>query len=170
MNNYLVEGNIAYDAHTFLLGGGQPSHGIRVLTNCFYGVPVQLGYNAPTNEDCEVRGNLIVDSGLSINRFKRVVREDNLILATNDARPGGARVFFRVNKYDSRRANLAIFNWERQSSVVVDVSPLLKPGDAFRLLNPRGFFGQPILTGRAAGPSIKAPMDGEFAAFVVMKE
>lgn len=170
VNNYLVEGNIAYDAHTFLLGGGQPSHGIRVLTNCFYGVPVQLGYNAPTNEDCEVRGNLIVDSGLSINRFKRVVSEDNLILARNDARPGGARVFFRVNKYDSRRANLAIFNWERQSSVVVEVSRLLKPGDGFRLLNPRDFFGQPILTGRAAGPSIKVPMDGEFAAFVVMKE
>jgi hypothetical protein len=170
VNNYLVEGNIAYDAHTFLIGGGKPSHGIRVLTNCFFGVPVQLGYNAPTNEDCEVRGNLIVNAGLSINRFNRVVREDNLILANSDARPGGARVFFRVNKYDSRRANLAIFNWERQSTVAVDVSPLLKPGEGFRLLNPRDFFGQPILTGKAAGPSVKVPMDGEFAAFVAMKE
>ena len=50
------------------------------------------------------------------------------------------------------------------------MSPLLKPGDAFRLLNPRDFFGQPILTGRAAGPSINVPVDGEFAAFVMLKE
>jgi hypothetical protein len=170
VNNYLVEGNIAYNAHTFLLGGGRPSHGIRVLTNYFYGVPVQLGYDAPTNEDCEVRCNLLVDSGLSINRFHRVVKEDNLILARNDARPGGAKVVLRLNKYNPRRANLAVFNWERRAAVVVDVSSLLKPGDKFRLLNPRDFFGQPVLTGRAAGPFLNVPMDGEFAAFVVMKE
>jgi hypothetical protein len=170
VNNYLVEGNIAYNAHTFLLGGGRPSHGIRVLTNYFYGVPVQLGYDAPTNEDCEVRCNLLVDSGLSINRFHRVVKEDNLIFARNDARPGGAKVVLRLNKYNPRRANLAVFNWERRAAVVVDVSGLLKPGDKFRLLNPRDFFGQPVLTGRAAGPFLNVPMDGEFASFVVMKE
>jgi Right handed beta helix region len=170
VNNYRVEGNIAYDAHTFLIGGGKPSHGIQVLTNCFCRVPVQLGYDAPTNRDCEVRGNLIVDSGLTINRFERVVSEDNLILGNNDPRPGAMRVFLRVNKYDPRRANLAICNWERESSVVVNVSPLLKPGDEFRLLNPRDFFGPPILTGRATGPSIKVPMHGEFSAFVLLKE
>ncbi len=170
VNNYRVEGNIAYDAHTFLIGGGKPSHGIKLLANCFYHVPVQLGYNAPTNRDCEVRGNLIVDSGLTINRFERVVSEDNLILGKNDPRAGATKVFFRLNKYDPRRANLAIFNWGRQPSVVVEMSPLLKPGDEFRLLNPRDFFGPPALTGRAEGPSIKVPMDGEFSAFVVLKE
>jgi hypothetical protein len=170
VNNYRVEGNIAYDAHTFLIGGGKPSHGIRVLTNFFYGVPVQLGYNAPTNEDCEVRGNLVVDSTLIINRFKSAVSEDNLILAKNDPRPSGTKVFFRVNKYDPCRANMAIFNWDRQSTVAVDVSSLLKAGDKFRLLNPRSFYGPPILSGRATGPSITVPMDTEFAAFVVMKD
>ena len=73
-----------------------------------------------------------MNSGLSINRFNRVVREDNLILTKDEARPGGERVVLRLNKYDSRRANLAIFNWERQSTVVLDVSRLLKPGDRFR--------------------------------------
>ena len=106
----------------------------------------------------------------AINRFHHVVSEDNLTLAKTDPRPGGMRVFLRVNKYDPRRANLAIFNWERQSPVVLDVSALLKPGDQFRLLNPRDFFGPPILTGRATGSSIKVRMNGEFAAFVLMKE
>ncbi len=117
-----------------------------------------------------MRGNLIVDSGLTINRFERVVSEGNVIIGKNDPRPGTAKVLFRVDKYDPRCANLAIYNWEGQSSVVVDVSPLLKVGDEFRLLNPRDFFGPPILTGRATGPSIKVPMQGEFSAFVLLKE
>jgi hypothetical protein len=170
VNNYRVEGNIAYDAHTFLIGGGKPSHGIQVLTNCFYGVPVQLGCNAPTNQDCEVRGNVTVSAGLSINRFESVISESNVILAENNPRASGTRVVFRVNKYDPRRANLAIFNWDRQSTVDVDVSALLKAGDRFRLLNPRDFYGPPILTGKATGSTIKVPVDGEFAALVVMKE
>ena len=170
VNNYRVEGNIAYDAHTFLIGGGKPSHGIRLLTNCFYSVPVQLGYNAPTNQDCEVRGNVIEDAGLAINRFESVVSEGNLILAKDDQRPSGAKVFFRVNKYDPRRANLAIFNWDRQPSVDVDVSALLKPGDRFRLLNPRDFYGSPVLSGNLAGPKIKVTMEGEFTAFVLIKD
>ncbi len=170
VNNYRVEGNIAYDAHTFLIGGGKPSHGIQVLTNCFYGVPVQLGYGARTNENCEVRDNVIVNADLTINRFKSVVSEGNQIVAKDDPRPGGSRVFLRVNKYDPHRANVAIFNWERQSSVDVDVSTLLTIGDSFRLMNPRDFYGMPVLTGKVAGPKIKVPMDGEFAAFVLIKE
>ncbi len=82
----------------------------------------------------------------------------------------GTRWKSSLNQYDPRRAHLAIFNWERKPSVAVEVSPLLKPGDPFRLLNPRDFFGPALLTGRAAGPSIHVPMGDEFAAFVLMKE
>lgn len=107
---------------------------------------------------------------MKINRFKSVVSEDNLILANNEPKPSGTKVILRVNKYDPRRANVALFNWSRQSTVDVDVSALLKAGDGFRLLNPRDFYGSPVLTGRVSGPKIKVPMDGEFAAFVLMKE
>ncbi len=54
--------------------------------------------------------------------------------------------------------------------MAVDVSGLLKPGDHFRLLDPRNFYGEPVLAGRATGPRINVPMDGEFAAFVLMNE
>ncbi len=169
LNNYLVVGNIAYNAHTFLIGGGKPSHGIQVLSNCFYGVPVQLGYNAATNGDCELRGNLFVDSGLAIKRFHQVINEGNVLLTRDDPRPGEVRVVLRLNKYDSRRANLAILNWPRQATVPVDLSSLLKPGDRFRVLNPRDLFGPPILTGTATGSSINVPVEGEFACFVVIR-
>ena len=38
VDNYLVAGNIAYAADTFLIGGGRPSHNIRVRDNVLHGV------------------------------------------------------------------------------------------------------------------------------------
>jgi hypothetical protein len=170
VNNYRVEGNIAYAAHTFLIGGGKPSHGIRMLTNFFHDVPVQLGYSAPTNEDCEVRGNIFLGGSLSINRFWKVVKEDNLTIGNNDPRPNGARVILRPNKYDPGRANLVVFNWDKQPSTAVNLRPFLKAGDRFRLLNPRHFYGPPVVAGSVTERAIAVPVAGEFAAFVVIKE
>ena len=48
--NYTVEGNIAYDGGTFVLGGGHPSRGIRVHDNVPHGVARQLGYAAPSTK------------------------------------------------------------------------------------------------------------------------
>ena len=81
VDHYTVEGNIAYAAGTFLIGGGRPSRGIRVRDNVLHGVAMQLGYAAPSNEDCVGRDNLIIDGGLSINRFSRVDNQGNLVLA-----------------------------------------------------------------------------------------
>jgi hypothetical protein len=170
VDHYLVEGNVAWNAHTFLLGGGKPSHGIRLLTNFFYGVPVQLGYSAPTNDDCEVRGNSIANAGLTINRFGRVLKADNTVFGKNDPRPKTNQAILRPNKYEPRRANLVIFNWEGKATVTVDATGFLKAGESFRLLDPRGFFGKPVMVGKAAAPSITVPMSGEFGAFVLMRE
>lgn len=169
VDNYLAEGNICYNAGTFLIGGGKPSHNIRVFNNVLYGVNLQLGYNAPFNEDCEVRNNIIVNGGLSINKFNRVVNEGNLIIAKSTPRPSGSRVILRPNKYDPNRAHLAIFNWDGKSSVHVDAGAFLKRGDRFRLMNPRDFFGKPVMEGVYDGKKIVVPMLGEFAAFVILK-
>ena len=170
VNNYLAEGNVAYHAGTFLIGGGRPSHGIRVFTNFLYGANLQLGYSAPTNEDCIVRGNLIVNGSLSVNRFGRVVNEDNLVFTKSAPRPTRPRVVLRPNKYDPRRAHLAVFNWEKRASVAVDLSAFLQAGERFRLLNPRDFFGQPVLSATLSSQPVSVPVEGEFAAFVVLKE
>src|SRR5437899_265493 len=58
VDNYVVEGNICYDGGTFLVGGGRPSRNIRVSNNYLHGVSMQIGYDAPHNEDCEVRENV----------------------------------------------------------------------------------------------------------------
>jgi hypothetical protein len=169
VNNFLVVGNIVYNANTFLIGGGKPSHGIRVFDNVLYGAPMQLGYSAPRNDDCEVRDNIIINSGLSINKFEKVVNEGNVILAKGGPRPQGVRVILRPNKYDRHRAHLIVLNWEKQLEVDVDPGTFLKAGDHYRLLDPRDFFGKPVLTGSADGRPIHLPMKGEFAAFVLIK-
>ncbi len=170
VDNYLVEGNICYNAGPFLIGGGKPSHNIRVLDNFLYGVRTQLGYDAPYNEDCEVRHNVIVRGDLSINGYRKVVNEGNLVIGKADPLPSGTRVILRRNRYDPRRANLALYNFDRKPVVEVDASPVLRRGDRFRLMDPRDFFGKPALAGIYEGHPIRVPVAGEFAAFVLLKD
>lgn len=169
VNNYHIEGNIVYNANAFLVGGGRPSKHIRVLNNYLYGPTMLIGYG-PFNEDCEVSHNVIVNNTLAINKYKKVVQEGNEIIAINAPRPKGARIVLRANKYDTNRANLAIFNWEKKAQVPVDAGTFLKKGDAYRLQNPRAFFGPAVLSGTYDGTPIPVPTPGEFAAFVILRE
>jgi hypothetical protein len=170
VNNYQVEGNICYNGGRFLIGGGRPSHGIRVFDNILYSIGMQLGYDAPHNEDCELRRNLIVHADLSIKDYRQVVNEDNLVLGEKAARPTGTRVTLRPNRYDANRAHLALFNWGRHPMVAVDVSRFLKKGDRFRLMDPRDFYGRPAFTGRYTGGLVRVPVSEVFAAFVLIRE
>ncbi|HUT36370.1 MAG TPA: hypothetical protein VNE39_22980 [Planctomycetota bacterium] len=170
VDNYLITVNIAYGLGTFLVGGGKPSHNIRVLGNYLHNVSMQIGYNAPENEDCEVRDNVIVNGGLSINKYKKAVNEGNLVLAKGAKRPAGAKAVLIPSKHNPARAHLAIYNWDGATEVQVPVAPFLKPGDAFRLYDPKDLFGKPVLEGKCGGENISVPVSGEFAAFVIFKE
>ncbi len=172
VDNYLVTGNICYDGGRFLIGGGRPSRNIRVLKNYLFNVGMQIGYSAPHNEDCEVRDNVIVGGGLHIRNYKKAVNEGNLVLAKGDPRPEGsvARFEMRPNRYDRQRLHVAIFNWAKKPNVELLPLPLLEPGDRYRLMNPRDFFGKPVVAGTFQDTPIRVPVKGEFAAFVLLKE
>lgn len=169
VDDYLVEGNILYDGGPLLIGGDRPSHDIRVRDNSLYNASLRLGRGAPS-EDCEVRGNVVVNGDLTITKFKQVDERDNLVVGWKAPRPAGARVVLRPNKYDPRRANLAVYNWEKKPTVPVDPGRFLKAGDRYRLMNPKDFFGKPVLAGAYDGESIAVPVAGEFGAFVLLKE
>jgi hypothetical protein len=162
VDNFLVEENIAFDQGPFLIGGGRPSRGIRVLRNVLYGVNLRIGSGAD-NVDCEVRDNRVVKGDLAIEKFQSVIEEGNL----QDLPDRQAVVF--ANKYDPNRAHLAVFNGLKQAAIHVDVSAFLKPGDPYRLINPNDYFGRPVLTGTCSDSSISIPMYGEFAPFVLIK-
>ena len=170
VDNYLLEGNVCFQTGNFLVGGGKPSHGIKVIGNFLWKVSMQLGYSAPFNEDCEVRDNVILDGGLTINKFKQVLNEGNLVLAKGSPHPATNRVILRPNRYEPRRAHLIVFRWENDESVRIDTADFLKKGDAFRLLNPRDLFGKPILEGRFDGTPISLAQNEQFGAYVLLRD
>ena len=64
---------------------------------------------------------------------------------------------------------MAIFNWRKEPAVALRPERFLQPGDRYRLMNPRDFFGRPVLEGVYDGKPIRVPVDGEFAALVMLK-
>jgi len=172
VDNYLIKENICYNAGTFLVGGGRPSRNIRVLKNYLYRVPMQIGYSAPYNEDCEVRENLIVQGGLSIDKYRKAVNEGNVILRAGQQDPvlDGLRIVLHPNAHDLDRFHLAVFNFAKKPEVSLRLGATLKQGEKYRLLDPRNFYGKPVTEGTYTGDPIKVPVKGEFAAFVLMKQ
>ncbi len=150
VDNYLIEGNVAYNAGPFLIGGGRPSRNIRVLDNYLYNVGMQIGYTAPNNENCEVRNNVIVGGGLSINNYREVIQDGNLVIGSGQPRPADApaRVILRPNRYDPQRAHLIVYNWAKNAEVEVHPDGFLKTGDRFQLLDPRDVYGKPVVEGQ----------------------
>ena len=169
VNNYLVEDNVCYAAGRFLIGGGRPSHGIRVRRNVLHATDMQLGYSAPHNEDCEVTDNVIVNGALTVKHFRRPRVDANRTYAKKDPRPAGVETRLLPNRYDENRAHVAVLNWEAKASVPLDPGLFLRPGDSFRLMNPRDLFGKPVAQGTFGAGPIDVPMNGEFAAFVLLR-
>ena len=171
VDNYLIDSNICYDGGTFLVGGGRPSRNIRVRSNVLYNLSLQIGYDAPYNEDCEIRDNLIVNGDLRIQKYKKAITENNVVLRRQDPRPADtpARVALRPNRYDARRAHIFAFNWSKKPTVELSPRGFLAPGDRYRLMDPRKFYGEPVVQGTFDGTPISLPVKGEFAAFVLLK-
>ncbi len=169
VNNYLTQQNICYGRGPFLIGGGQPSKGIRAIENYLYDVNMRIGYNAPYNEDCEVRDNVIVNGGLEIIRYRSATQSENLIIGKGGPRPKGSKIVLLPNKYKQNRAHLVVFNWEGLEEVDVPVDGFFADGERFRLMNPQDVFGEVVCEGICQGGIIGAPMRGEFGVFVVLR-
>jgi hypothetical protein len=166
VNNYLATENICYGTRPFLIGGGRPSHGIRAYRNFLYGVDMRIGYTAPSNEDCDIRDNIIVNGRLEIVRYRNAVQENNLILAKNDARPSQAKAVLLPNKYDPHRAHLVVYNWAKAETVDVDAGSFARDGDAIELLDPKDPFGKPVATATRRNGTFRIPVHGEFTVFL----
>jgi hypothetical protein len=171
VDNYLVRRNVCYNGGPFLIGGGHPSHGIRVSDNVLYRVGMQIGYTTTENEDCQVTGNWIVRGSLQIQRYQRVVNRGNRVLGPDNGRPAvPTQVLVQPYRLDPNRANVVVFNGNGRTRIAMDPAPLLRPGRAFRLMDPRDFYGKPVLTGKYEGRSIEVPIRGEFAAYVLLSD
>ena len=213
LDNYLVEGNTIFDSgeleptgasRNLLIGGSSVARNPQILDNALYratdqevNTDLKLG-NAATCDSPTITGNYVASSvdvdctalkvtgnlfygsplvGISQSQFP-----NNTYLST---RPAGTRVFVRPNAYEDGRANITIYNWDRHSTVPVDMSSALTVGSDFEVRNAQDFFGAPVASGTYGGGSITLPMTGlsvaspmgwpapaptgpEFNAFVVL--
>jgi hypothetical protein len=160
--NLRIEDTIAYGGGTFLVGGEAPSRNIQLIRNDLYQVGMQIGYTAP-NEDCVLRENVVARAGLMIVNFKKVVDEGNTRGLPD------SRAILIPNRYDPNRAHVVVYNGVKAPEAALVVSPFLKPGEKFRLMDPKDFYGRPVYEGTCAGETVRVPMDGEFAALVLLK-
>jgi hypothetical protein len=113
---------------------------------------------------------MIVNGGLTINRYKKAVNEENVILGRDAARPASP-LWTKVqpDPYDANRATVAVVNWRKQPNVGLDLAEFCKNGDRLRIINPRDFYGKPVALAVYEGRPISVPVEGEFGAFVVLK-
>jgi len=184
VNGFTLQGNIAFapvkagNRQKVLIGGGRPSRDILVAENLLYEIPLQLGYNAPFNENAIVRDNWIVHAGLSIERFQRVEQFANRVLAEAEVPADHAPdLKLRKNRYDERRTHLAAFNWRRDPTIKVDLSSCLRPGEHYRIMNVLNYYGEPASVGQYRGQPIELTMpaeertgQGQFCVFVIIRE
>jgi len=169
VNNYLVEDNICYNIGPFLIGGGRPSRNIRVFRNYLYNISMRIGYNAPYNENCELRDNIIVNGDLNIERYQNVVQEGNLVIKKGQKRPVGVMTTFLPNRYDENRAHLVIYNRDSAEKVRVKTGHFFKSGETFHLMNPQALFGSPVVQDKCYEDAIEIPVKSDFAVFIVLK-
>jgi hypothetical protein len=104
----------------------------------------------------------------------------SVVLPGKNGRPTGVKTFVFANKYEKGRANVAIFAWDGQPSVDVDLSKALATGQKYKVFNCLDISqtyakAKPVLTGAFDGKPVAFPLkhdasSPDFDAFLVLPE
>lgn len=181
--NPRIIGNYVYDTQSsaadVYLGytGGTDN---AVITDNYFVPSVQF---ASVNNNMTLSGNTFVSNTIVLDRTKY---PNNTYLTS---KPTANKIVVKPNQYESGRANIVIYNWQKLSTVTVDVSGIgLNSGDQYELHNVQNFYGD-VITGTYNGTPISIPVTGrtvakpvgqnfttpastfpEFGTFVIMKK
>ncbi len=164
-----------------LVGGYQPVKNLLLKNNKGYsdnGRGTRIGYGGSVTEQTAtlvdnylaenfwVAGNWdqLNVSGTSVFHGITGSSQDQINeLGGNDFRESnpksGKKIFISNNKYDTRRARVIIYNYDSDEySVAVDLSSVLKIGEAYRIHSVFDLFGKALLSGIFNGSEITIPM------------
>jgi hypothetical protein len=96
---------------------------------------------------------------INFGRWKSDTGYDTHSIFSNTP-PLKTRIFIRPNQYERGRANVAVFNWDLQTSVPVDLSAAgLHVGDTFEIRDVQNYFGTPVFSGTYDGAPVVLPMN-----------
>jgi hypothetical protein len=180
-NAFMMNGDIASSGsgRNLLLGGARIAANPIVRSNMLYfpsgagpSSSLDLGYSAGCSGPT-VQNNYVADNSYVINcanpamtgntfygsvvGFTPSSYPSNTYLST---RPTGTRVFVRPNAFEAGRAHVVIYNWDRLSTVPVDLSGVLSPGSGFVVRNAQHYYGAPVVQGIYAGGTVNIPLTG----------
>lgn len=196
LNNIYLVGNTIFDngsirktlSRNILVGGWIPAKQPVITNNYVYfpgkgGQTLNLGLEGGS-KNAEVKDNYLAGgefeisgptSGLDMknnvvyapNGFKGFNRDSYPDNDWKNTPPTGISIKLRKNEFDANRANLTIYNWDGQKSVLVKADKLgslgLKAGDHYSLHNVQNYFTD-VVSGVYNGSSIRVPMTGHTVA------
>ena len=74
--------------------------------------------------------------------------------------PTGVWVYVQPNKYEGKRANITIYNWDLDATVPVNLSGVLSPGDQYVIQDAQNFYGPAVASGTYTGSPVSIKMTG----------
>ncbi len=94
---------------------------------------------------------------LDFNSWKRSTGYDQNSVFS-EGRPTGKWVYIRLNRYEAKRANIIVYNWDASDTVPVDLSKVLMKGSSYVIRDAENFYGSPVAQGVYNGASVNVPM------------
>jgi uncharacterized protein (TIGR03437 family) len=131
------------------LGPSQNTNGWTWDTNQYYGK--NLFFQGTTD------GTTAQGVNLDFNAWKQATGFDANSSFSNSP-PTGKWIYVRPNQYESKRANIIIYNWDLSDSVAVDLSGVLSSGDSYAIQDAQNFYGSPVVSGTYSGNPVSIPM------------
>jgi hypothetical protein len=188
VNNILFDGNAMYQSgflwrgtaseRNLIIGGSaaagrdadtiRNNHFFYHSSNTSAGERLTIGYYAPMS-NLGMSGNVIVGGIMEFRLVSGSVTGNTMIGTTGDSPPGnsyqtagsGTVIAVRPNDYEKERGNIIVYNFDRDSSVTADVSPIgLQRGDRYEVRDALNFYGDPVAGGSYTGKGVRIPMVG----------
>jgi hypothetical protein len=95
--------------------------------------------------------------GLSFEEWRKATGFDSKSTLQR-GQPQKLRVVVRPNAYEPGRAHVAVLNPEGLPEVGVDLSAVLKRGEAYRIVSAKDFFGEPVASGTYENGPVSIPL------------
>jgi hypothetical protein len=169
-----------------LLGGGVVAQNPSLIENYTY-YPLDSAHGGENNigyysfgrgcSNLKLNGNYFVSAGFSLTLHECTVEQltNNTFIgpvrglapgtypgnnwSSGADRPTGLEVFVRPNEYESGRAHIIVYNWDRLESVSVDLSRSgLDKGAAYEIRDVQDLSGSPVAAGFYTGDPVEIPM------------
>ena len=164
-----------------LIGGFQPVKNLTLKNNLGYshnsrGTRIGYGGNV-VGQDATVWGNYLSENFWVAGNWSRLDVSNTTVhrgttgssfsqvndLGGNsflsEVPDSGKKIVVSANKYDKRRARVVVYNYDEDNNVSVDLSSVLKVGEAYRIHSSFGLFNYPLISGIYDGSNISIPIN-----------